>query len=164
MSACNLRGFQMLSGNDLVNCIELKSTFSRNSGNDILFNIESKFHTIQNIKIFSHLNKEYKVFLTDKDKNVLYDLGSTSFKIFPNTSMPYSEPFYNFLKPDCALLIKNVDCNDKLNLVYERSLLSQNLREYIGQSRTKDYKSLIEFNLFDLDFQMCPRVDLKIFY
>ena len=165
MSACNLRGFQFLSGEDVVSYTQFQNDLNidKESG-DFFFKIDSKFDTIQNIKILSKLGKHYQVYLSDKNKNIIYALGTSQFEIFPNTSLPYSEPFYNFLKPECGLLVKGVDVNDMLIMKFERSLLSVKLRDIISENCLKDYQVSPKFDDRNGNFSLRPSISLKISY
>lgn len=149
MNSCNFRGFLLASNANISTFYNLLSTMIKEN-KKLYFRIENLYDIIQNIRI--DCNEVYKVYLTDKDKLIVYELGDTSYPIFPNTFIPASEPLYIFLlnEPVHYLMVDaNVDY--KVNLTYDVSVLSQKEKQRIfDQGLTKTYVTNFEFRANEL--------------
>ena len=133
MNACNIRGYMLVSHSDVV-ITSHEDVFKFVDGNYI-FTMNRDFDTIQNIKIYC--GKEHDVYL-----NGIKCIGTTSYTLFPNTSLPYSEPFFNFLKPNSFLLIKGQNTQEVIKISYDGGILSKNLKEKYTLPTARIYESL----------------------
>jgi len=149
-NACNIRGMLLLSENSSINVVDVSSSFKKTDDDEFIFVIPSNGDAFQNVKIYTSSNTEVDVYLKNyNDKNDITHLGTNKYTIFPNTSVPYSEPFYNFIKPYCYLFIKSDVKLKYVNITYQQSFYSLKYKKSLENKVFGEYNTHYEFKNCD---------------
>lgn len=145
MNSCNMRGFMVASGSKVCKTNNCKSTLTRGDGGFVFFFNEA-FDTFQNGYFDVGNGKDYEVYLKNDHKNISVYLGTTSYRIFPNTAIPLSFPFFTFMMKESYLFIKTGDDYPVITLAFEGGGLHKDLKANQPENEYHyNYHSIYEF-------------------
>lgn len=126
-SSTNLRGYSFLSKSKNIFVQQLEDNFIPSS----IFVFDSRFDGVQNLTF--DCEEESDIYLMNDNNEKIY-LGKTSYKIFLNTSIPYSYPFFNSLKPKMYLV---ADTDKPIKITYDALIIKKEvLEEFKNQTIT----------------------------
>jgi hypothetical protein len=94
-----------------------------------MFVFSENFDTFQNGVFDVGNKKEYGVYLRNDVKDIDLYLGTTQYKIFPNTSVPLSFPYFSFLMPGSYLFVKTGSDYPVINLTYDGGILDEHIKQ-----------------------------------
>lgn len=127
MNSCNLRGFMLLSGNKATLMKDCRTSLTRCT-DGFIFSFNENFDTFQNGVFDVGNKKEYEVYLKNDSRNINILLGTTQYKIFPNTVVPLSYPYFSFLMPGSYLFVKTGSDYPVVYLTYDAGILDESLK------------------------------------
>ena len=122
MNSCNLRGFMIASSSKVCFSKNFNSVLTRGDGGFLYF-FNDTFDTFQNGWFDVGNGKEYEVYLKNDRKNISVYLGTTSYEIFPNTSLPVSFPFLSFMMKESYLFVKTGDDYPVINITFDGGMV-----------------------------------------
>jgi hypothetical protein len=118
MYATNLRGYLFLSKSKNVIVDKLEGCFNENK-----FYFDSHFEAIQNITF--ECEEEADIYLVINNNEKMF-IGTTSYQLFLNTSIPFSYPFFNSLKPNSYLFSPS---NKEIRVSYDAIAIKKEVLE-----------------------------------
>ena len=141
MNSCNLRGFMQISGSEVVKIPNLSGRFL-NKDETSFFPLDDTYDTFENAILTCE--QEIDIYLKNDIDGTNIHLGTSSYRLFPNTSLPYSLPFFSFMKKNSYL---QANTTLPVSVTYECSLLSKSSKERILNldEKTLPYYSVYNF-------------------
>jgi len=117
----------LLSGGKATLMKDCKTGLTRCT-DGFIFAFNENFDTFQNGVFDIGNKKEYEVYLKNDSKNINILLGTTRYKIFPNTAVPLSFPYFSFLMPGSYLFVKTGNDYPVVCLRYDAGILDESLK------------------------------------
>lgn len=124
MTSTNLRGYSILSESKIVIFQDNQANF-----NNSKFYFDKKFEATCNIRF--ETDEEADVFLEIDNDNKIY-LGTTSHQLFLNSTVPLSQPFFHYLKPESYLCINN---KKPVKVIYDALIIDKAVLEEVKENK-----------------------------